>query len=197
MSSNRPASTPHLGHGHRTWLHLLPQDPTFSPSLREMEATARLLLESGLAIPGPEPETLLPGPRFAQLLAPGALPMAGAPRGEVRFESGVLRCYPDPGPEGFDTDPLQGYFTKCPGCGSELEFFRLRFPDPDPMHAACPTCTAGIDVSLLSWSPMLPVASAEVTFGDLEGRPSLGKSDFPSRLEEVWRTSVMEVHVTL
>jgi hypothetical protein len=44
---------------------------------------------------------------------------------------------------------------------------------------------------------MLPVASAEVTFGDLEGRPSLGKSDFPSRLEEVWRTSVMEVHVTL
>ncbi|MGC1183747.1 MAG: hypothetical protein WBA31_01165 [Candidatus Dormiibacterota bacterium] len=197
MSLHRPEPPAHRGHGHRTWLHLLPQSADFVPSPDQVLATGRLLIESGLAILGPDPETLLPGPAFAKLLSPGQLPLAGVTRGEVRVESGVLRCYPDPGPEGFDTEPPPSYAAACPACNSQLEFFRLRFPEPNPMQSACPTCQHELDVSRLSWSPRLPVARAEVTFGDLEGRPSLRKSGVTDQLAEVWRTTVIEVHVTL
>jgi hypothetical protein len=123
--------------------------------------------------------------------------MAGSSRGEVRLEAGVLRCYPDPGPEGFDTEPLHSYREACPSCGAELEFFGLRFPTPDPMQAACPGCGEALDVSSLGWSPALPVARAELTFGDLAGRPSLQGTDFFKRLELAWETPLREVHVTL
>lgn len=150
-----------------------------------------------MALPGDEPNEFIPGPAFGRLLAPRSLPMAGPQRGEVRFESGVLRCYPDPGPQGFDTDPAQRYLAACPACQGELEFFRLRFPNPDPMQAACPSCGGAVDVSHLSWSPVLPVARTELTFGDLEGRPSLRDSELVRRLEAVWGTAIVEAHVTL
>ncbi|MGH7643678.1 MAG: hypothetical protein ACRENX_11850 [Candidatus Dormibacteria bacterium] len=188
----------HGGHGHRTWLHLLPGDPTFVPSEVLLQATIQLLFEVGLATAGSEPDALLPGPAFARLLLPpGRLQMAGPGRGEVRLESGVLRCYPDPGPEGFDTEPPQGYRAVCPVCAAALEFFRLRFPDPDPMRASCPSCTAGFDVSQLTWSPRLPAARAELTFGDLEDRPSLRSSAFFGQLKSLWGTPIVEAHVTL
>lgn len=193
-----PPGSGHGGHGHRTWLHLLPQDPNFVPGPSQLEAAAELLVEIGLAARGPDPDSLRPGPTFAQLLlVPGKLPMAGPIRGEVRLEAGVLRCYPDPGPEGFDTDPLRTYTTDCPECGVPLEFFRLRFPYLDPMRAACPACPADVDISALPWSPRLPVARTELTFGDLEGRPSLRGSEFFGQLESLWATSLSETHVTL
>jgi hypothetical protein len=65
------------------------------------------------------------------------------------------------------------------------------------MLAACPTCAGEFDISSLPWSPRLPVARAELTFGDLEGRPSLRTSDFFSRLESLWQTPLTEVYVTL
>jgi hypothetical protein len=36
-----------------------------------------------------------------------------------------------------------------------------------------------------------------VTFGDLDGRPSLRETDFFGELEKLWATSLWEVHVTL
>lgn len=157
-----------------------------------------LLATSHLAVPGADQSVLTPGPAFAALLlARGLIPMAGAIRGEVRLDAGVLRCYPDPGPEGFETDPPQPYQANCPGCAAELEFFKLRFPEPDPMVADCPRCGLCLDVSMLTWSPRLPVARAEVTFGDLDGRPSLRETDFFGELEKLWATSLWEVHVTL
>lgn len=198
MPSNLAIGSGHGAHGHRTWLHLLSVDPTLVPSPEQLEATSNLLVECGLATLGPEPDILLPGPAFARLLhPPGQLPMAGPVRGEVRLEVGVLRCYPDPGPEGFETDPPPSYRAACPTCGLSLEFFLLRFPHPDPMLAACPTCAGEFDISSLPWSPRLPVARAELTFGDLEGRPSLRTSDFFSRLESLWQTPLTEVYVTL
>jgi hypothetical protein len=123
--------------------------------------------------------------------------MAGPVRGEVRLEAGVLRCYPDPGPDGFDTDPPRGYESDCPSCGDRLEFFRLRFPDPDPMRAACPRCAVSFDISARTWAPRLPVARAELTFGDLEGRPTLRASELFGQLERLWGTVLIEAHVTL
>lgn len=194
-----PAPGPaHAGHGHRTWLHLLPEDPTFVPAAEQLAATEELLVDCGLAIRGTEPDLLLPGPAFSHLLGPpGQLPMAGPVRGEVRLEAGVLRCYPDPGPEGFDTDPPHSYRIDCPSCGVQLEFFRLRFPNPDPMQAACPGCATDFDISALPWVPQLPTARAELTFGDLQGRPSLRHSPFFDQLQRLWGTPLTEVHVTL
>ncbi|MGA7173434.1 MAG: hypothetical protein WCB86_05370 [Candidatus Dormiibacterota bacterium] len=198
MPSTLAAGHGHGAHGHRTWLHLLPEDQTFIPGAGQLEDTADLLVECGLATRGAEPVDLLPGPAFARLLlAPGQLPMAGVVRGEVRLEAGILRCYPDPGPDGFDTDPPQGYESGCPSCGNRLEFFRLRFPVPDPMRGACPRCAESFDISALTWAPRLPVARAELTFGDLEGRPTLRASEFFGQLERLWGTVVVEVHVTL
>jgi hypothetical protein len=198
MSTNPVTGSGHGPHGHRTWLHLLSEDAAFVPGPEQVEGTTQLLVECGLATRGSDPDILLPGPAFARLLlAPGKLPMAGPVRGEVRLEVGVLRCYPDPGPDGFDTEPLQSYRAECPSCGAPLEFFRLRFPDPDPMRAACPSCARAFDISTLRWSPQLPVARTELTFGDLEGRPSLRGSGFFGQLEELWGTSLCEVYVTL
>jgi len=192
------AEPSHAPHGHRTWLHLLPQDPEHVPDLQELQAAVELLAEMQLAILDPETGLLLPGPAFARLLTSGRLvPLAGAARGEVRLEAGVLRCYPDPGPEGFDTKPLHGYRADCPGCGVELEFFALSFPTPDPMQAVCPGCGKAADVSSLVWSPTLPVARAELTFGPLAGRPSLRGTELFRRLESAWETPLREVHVTL
>lgn len=123
--------------------------------------------------------------------------MAGERRGEVRLEDGVLRCYPDPGPEGFDTDPANVYRARCPRCGRELDFYALRFPSPDPMQGACPNCGGEVAVTSLDWSPELPVARAELTFGDLDGRPSLGGTAFLRELEGVWGGQIREAHVTL
>ena len=65
------------------------------------------------------------------------------------------------------------------------------------MRAACPSCARAFDISTLRWSPQLPVARTELTFGDLEGRPSLRGSGFFGQLEELWGTSLCEVYVTL
>lgn len=198
MPSSHATGSAHNPHGHRTWLHLLPEDPDFVPAPDQIEATENLLAACGLAVRGPEPGVLTPGPAFADLLLGRRLiPMAGAVRGEVRLEAGVLRCYPDPGPEGFQTDLPQPYQASCPRCGVLLEFFKLRFPTPDPMAAICPQCDLSLDVSALMWSPRLPVARAEVTFGDLDGRPSLRGTDFFVELEKLWATPLCEVHVTL
>ncbi|HUY09069.1 MAG TPA: hypothetical protein VMW80_06420 [Candidatus Dormibacteraeota bacterium] len=198
MPSNLAAGSGQGAHGHRTWLHLLPEDQAFIPGPGQLEATADLLVECGLAARGSESSYLLPGPTFARLLrASGQLPMAGPVRGEVRLEAGVLRCYPDPGPDGFDTDPPRGYQADCPSCGNQLEFFRLRFPHPDPMRAACPVCAESFDISALAWEPRLPVARAELTFGDIEGRPTLRASDFFGQLERLWGAVLVEAHVTL
>jgi hypothetical protein len=185
-------------HGHRTWLHLLSQDPDFVPGPAQLAATEALLVDSELATRGPQPDILVPGPAFGRLLlSQGKLPMVGLVRGEVRLEAGVLRCYPDPGPEGFDTDPPRPYRADCPNCRAPLEFFRLRFPDPDPMQAVCPACGTAFDISSLPWSPRLPVARVELTFGALDGRPSLRATEFFGQLERLWATALDEVHVTL
>ncbi|MFZ0168575.1 MAG: hypothetical protein WAL64_04015 [Candidatus Dormiibacterota bacterium] len=198
MTSSHSTGSAHNSHGHRTWLHLLPEDPDFLPAPGQIQATERLLVACELAVAGPETGVLAPGPAFAELLLNRRLiPMAGAPRGVVRLEAGVLRCYPDPGPEGFDTNPPQPYQASCPGCGVLLEFFKLRFPTPDPMAAVCPRCALALDVSALPWSPRLPVARAEVTFGDLDGRPSLRGTAFFVELEKLWATPLCEAYVTL
>jgi len=179
-------------------LHLIPEDPDFVPEPGQMVAAGELLRACHLAVAGPDPGALAPGPAFAKLLlGRGLIPLAGAMRGEVRLDAGVLRCYPDPGPDGFETDPPQPYQATCPGCGVQLEFFKLRFPEPDPMVAGCPQCGLSLDVSTLAWSPRLPVARAEVTFGDLDGRPSLRGTDFFEELEKLWSTPLWEAHVTL
>jgi hypothetical protein len=198
MSSAQYSRSAHSAHGHRTWLHLIPEDRDFVPKPEQMEDTGKLLAASHLALSGPDSDVLAPGPAFAELLlGRGLIPLAGATRGEVRFDAGVLRCYPDPGPEGFETDPPRPYQATCPGCGVQVEFFKLRFPEPDPMVADCPRCGLSLDVSTLEWSPRLPVARAEVTFGDLDGRPSLRETAFFENLQKLWATPVWEVHVTL
>lgn len=198
MPSPSPAASGHGVHGHQTWLHLLPRDAEFVPAPAQLAATEELLLASELAVRDPQSDLLLPGPAFARLLlSPRRLPLLGRVRGQVRLEAGVLRCYPDPGPEGFATDPPQSYAANCPHCGAPLEFFRLRFPLPDPMQAACPACPGTLDISRLAWSPSLAVARTELTLGDLDGRPSLRDTPFFAELERCWATSVREVHVTL
>jgi hypothetical protein len=177
---------------------VIPQNPDFVPAPAQMEATLELLAACHLAVRSPEPGLLAPGPAFAQLLLTrGLIPMAGVTRGEVRLEAGVLRCYPDPGPQGFETDPPQPYQANCPGCGVLLDFFTLRFPEPDPMLAVCPGCGRSLDISTIAWSPRLPVARTELTFGDLDGRPSLRGTEFFAQLEKLWATLLCEVHVTL
>ncbi|MGH7692934.1 MAG: hypothetical protein ACRENY_01695 [Candidatus Dormibacteria bacterium] len=198
MPSPSAPAPAHQGHGHRTWLHLLPDDQELVLNPEQLRETAALLVAVGLASPGPQPEQLLPGPRFAQLLGGrGELPMAGAARGEVRLEVGVLRCYPDPGPQGFDTEPPRGYRAACPGCATTIDFFRLRFPFPEPLRAVCPGCGGTLDVPQLPWTPRLATARTELTFGDLVGRPSLRGTEVLARLGQLWKATVREVHVTL
>ncbi len=194
----------HGPHAHRSWLHLLAVDPAFEPFPRALVGVSALLVRHGLAVAGSEGE-LLPGPDFARLLSVErfhrSLPVAGAaagrPRGEVRVESGVWRCYPDPGPRGFDSSPLRGYAAPCSRCGIEVEFFALRFPFPDPLLGACPGCGSELPLLQLPWLPALPMGRMEITFGDLEGRPSLRSRPVYWELEEALGTALREVHVTL
>lgn len=195
---------PDHGHGphpHRSWLHLLAAEPGFQPTLGDLGRAREVLVAHGLAVATADGE-LLPGPEFARVLgsgpSPSSLPMLGArQRGEVRVEAGVWRCYPDPGPEGFNTVPLRGYTASCPGCGAAQEFFALRFPFADPMLGACADCGAELPLLLLPWSPELPTGRMEITFGDLEGRPSLRSAAVFRELEETLGTGLREVHVTL
>ena len=183
----------------------------------EAVALARsALLESGVAVVPPDGFGLWPGPAFAAVLGqprsagPPAGPMRplplaagggeavpGRPRGEVRVEAGVLRAYPDPGPLGFHTPEPVAYRALCPGCRAPLEFFSLRFPTGDPMEGGCPRCEAVTAVHRLSWEPPLPFARAEITFGDLDGRPSIAETPLMRRLTAAWSTPLREVHVTL
>jgi len=196
---------PDHGHGphpHRSWLHLLALEPSFEPSPGQLDAARAVLISRGLAQAAPE-GGLRPGPEFARVFGFGravrSLPMAGAAggRGEVRLEAGVWRCYPDPGPEGFNTVPLRGYTTACPGCGREQEFFSLRFPFADPMLGACPECGRELPLLELPWSPELPMGRMEITFGDLESRPSLRGEPVFKELEQALGAALREVHVTL
>ena len=198
---------PDHGHGphpHRSWLHLLAAEPSFQPGPEELAKARDVLVAHGLAVAAPDGE-LLPGPEFARVLgsghSPSSLPMLGAQsareRGEVRVEAGVWRCYPDPGPDGFNTVPLRGYTAPCPGCGAAQEFFALRFPFADPMLGACPECGAELPLLLMPWSPELPTGRMEITFGDLERRPSLRSAAVFGELEETLGTALREVHVTL
>ena len=186
-------------HPHRSWLHLLPQDPDQRPVPDADSRARQILVEEGLAVLGPE-GSLLPGAEFASALGarPGGLPMAGMPlRGEVRVESGVLRFYPDPGPEGFDSMPLRSYRAPCPNCGSELDLFSLRFPHPDPHTASCPACGAAVSLLAVEFTPELPRAWMEITFGDLDHRPTLRPHPVFSRLERALGFRLREVHVSL
>ena len=186
-------------HPHRSWLHLLPQDPD-QPLPEGVERRAQeVLLATGMAQLGPD-GGLLPGPEFRRALggARGELPLAGvAPRGEVRVEAGVLRFYPDPGPQGFDTVPLHSYLAPCPRCGAELELFLLRFPHPDPHSTTCPGCQATLSLLELEFTPELPRARLEITFGDLDQRPSLRHHPVFPRLERDLGLALREVHVSL
>jgi hypothetical protein len=193
---------PDHGHGphpHRSWLHLLAQDPSFQPTEAQLERVRTVLQSSGLAVA--DAGDLFPGPNFASLLGGSGgmrpLPMAGRQRGEVRVEAGVWRCYPDPGPEGFDTDPVRSYLAVCPACGTEANFFALRFPFLDPLLGACPGCEAELSLLELSWAPEIPMGRMEITFGDLVGRPSLRPHPVFAELEAAAGTALHEAHVTL
>lgn len=177
-------------------MHLIPaarRDP-IPPAA--VERAGEVLVRHGLAVLSPDGQ-LVPGPRFAAALQPRALPVAGRPRGEVRIESGDWRCYPDPGPEGFESDPPQRYLARCPHCGVEIDLFRLRFPALDPMAAECPGCRAELSLLELGFEPDLPAARLEITFGDLDGRPSLTSNPVIPALEEALGLKLREVHVTL
>ncbi|MGH7640876.1 MAG: hypothetical protein ACREN7_06605 [Candidatus Dormibacteria bacterium] len=194
----RQVPAPGHRHPHRTWLHLLPTDAHLVPSPAQLRQTVELLEASGLSLAGPDLLQLPPGPDFARLLQPQPDLTSGPPPvGEVRLEAGVLRCYPDPGPEGFDSEPLGAYHAECPGCGQVLDFYHLHFPFAGPLRTLCPRCGAEFEVPEVGWRPRLPVASAELTFGGVVGRPSLRDSGFLLRLEALWSTPVTEVHVTL
>jgi hypothetical protein len=110
---------------------------------------------------------------------------------------GILRFYPDPGPEGFDSVPLRSYRAPCPSCGSDLDLFSLRFPHPDPHTASCPTCGGSVSLLAVSFTPELPRARMEITFGDLDHRPSLRPHPVFGRLEQALGLRLREVHVSL
>jgi hypothetical protein len=193
---------PDHGHGphpHRSWLHLLAKDPGFLPAEPALAEVRAVLEGCGLAIA--DSDQLIPGPNFTSLLGGGGtmrpLQMAGRQRGEVRVEAGVWRCYPDPGPDGFDTEPVRTYLARCPACATEANFFALRFPFIDPLVGACPGCEAELPLLELTWAPELPVGRMEITFGDLEGRPSLRALPVFAQLEAAASTALQEVHVTL
>ncbi len=185
-------------HPYRTWLHLLPLERQQALAPGAELVASRILIDAGMALAAPE-GGLRPGPEFARVLGgrPGSLPMALPGRGEVRVEAGSWRCYPDPGPEGFDTEPPRGYRASCPHCAGEVELFRLGFPFPDPLTAACPRCAGALPLLELEFVPDLPAARLEITFGDLERRPSLAGHPVWAELESALGFPLREVHVTL
>lgn len=187
-------------HPHRSWLHLLSVDPQFLPPAGGLARAREQLLAHRLAVEGGD-DGLHPGPEFARWLTragPAALPMAtSVTRGEVRLEAGVWRCYPDPGPEGFDSDPVTRYLAPCRSCGELLDFFTLRFPYPDPFAISCPQCDAKARVLELHWTPKLAIGRMEITFGDLDCRPSLRQHPVFRQLELALGTTLRETHVSL
>lgn len=187
-------------HPHRSWLHLLAVVPGFLPPLEGMSQARELLVRHRLAVVAGDGE-LRPGADFARWLTRAgatALPLAtGGQRGEVRLEAGVWRCYPDPGANGFDSDPVNRYSSNCPSCGGSLDFFTLRFPHQDPFTCSCPNCDATPQVLELEWEPNLAVGRMEITFGDLDCRPSLRQHPVFPELEAALRTPLWETHVSL
>ncbi len=203
------------GHGPAVWLHLIPLDRAVTPPPPAVAAVDAVLCTSGLAVragdglaPGPRfPEWLLSGPPppsgdRADRLGPvplAARPAALPPRaqGEVRVEAGVLRVYPDPGPLGFRSPEPRRYRADCPACGDPLDLYRLAFPGADPLTGACPSCAAAVAVAELDWQPALAAARFEITFGGLDGRPSLRGREVFGALERAAGCALQEVHVTL
>ncbi len=185
-------------HPHRSWLHLLAADPEYLPSEGVLEEVRSALIRSGLARATAD-GGLRPGPEFARSLGGGsAVPLATGPsRGSVTVEAGIWRCYADPGPAGFQSDPVTTYLTRCPACGAEMNFFLLAFPDPDPYRTLCPDCGSAASVLDLDWSPDLPKGRFEVTFGDLDSRPTLRTHSVYRELEGIVGVPLREVHVTL
>ncbi|MHB1502117.1 MAG: hypothetical protein ACYCYK_13435 [Candidatus Dormibacteria bacterium] len=187
-------------HPHRSWLHLLAVDPRYVPSPQALEEAVAAVVRQGLAIRS-EDGVLRPGPEFVRCLsgAVGPVPPSASrpPRGSVSVEAGIWRCYPDPGPQGFESEPVTTYLTPCPNCGVCLNFFLLRFPHPDPHRGVCARCGEEFSVLAMPWCPDLPMGRFEVTFGDLASRPTLrGHPVFPE-LEEILGVSLREAHVTL
>jgi len=201
-------------HRHRplSWLHLIPTDPTLTPPVLAVEAVRDALCAEGLAVRSPE--GLAPGPAFSRWLlralpAPPTRPLIAVPmavpgpdradpqRGEVRVEAGVLRAYPDPGPQGLASPAPRRYRAACPGCGGPLDLYQLRFAGADPLAGACAECAAEIPVAETQWAPPLPVARFEITFGGLDHRPSLRSHPVFGELEAAAGASLREVHVTL
>ncbi|MGH7608823.1 MAG: hypothetical protein ACREOD_02600 [Candidatus Dormibacteria bacterium] len=198
MSSFATLPAPGSHHVHRTWLHLLPCDPALVPPPPAVLAAESVLIEAGLARPDGAGAGLRPGPDWERLLSTGGQARAGvAGDAGVRIEAGVLRAYPDPGPEGFDSQPLNDYQARCARCGEVLHLFALRFPLPDPMLAQCPRCSGVGDISQLEWTPELALARMEVTLGPVLGRPSLASSPIFRALEAALRCRLREVHVSL
>ncbi len=187
-------------HPHRSWLHLLAVEPGYLPSDKVLEEVRSALIRAGLAREAPE-GGLRPGPDFIRTLggrAATTVPLAPGPaRGSVTVEAGIWRCYADPGPSGFQSDPVTAYLAPCPSCAAALNFFLLRFPHPDPYQAVCPECESTASVLDLPWAPDLPVGRFEVTFGDLDSRPSLRAHPVFAELERIVTVPLKEVHVTL
>lgn len=213
MSTARP-------HGLSSWLHLIPCERAFAAGPEAPAEVAAVLCRHGLAVPAAD-GGLSPGPTFASRLqdvrtgpvgpaarsgallhptvrADAAAPFPAVhPRGVVRVEAGILRVYPDPGPLGFQSDQPRRYLCVCPACGGALDLYRLSFPGTDPLVAGCPACAAEVPIAELGWDPPLAAARFEVTFGDLDGRPSLGGDAVFPALEDAAGCRLREVHVTL
>lgn len=187
-------------HPHRSWLHLLAVEPDYLPSDEVLEEVRSALIRSGLAREAPD-GALGPGPDFIRSLGgrvATTVPLAsGTPRGSVTVEAGVWRCYADPGPAGFQSDPVTAYLAPCPACAATLNFFLLRFPHLDPYQAVCPECGSTVSVLDLPWAPDLPTGRFEVTFGDLDSRPSLRAHPVFAELERIITVPLREAHVTL
>lgn len=190
----------HGPHPHRSWLHLIPARRNQEPHPGLQETARTVLVESGLAVLG-SGGGLAPGPEFLRSLGgrAGSLPLAssGPARGEVRVQVGTWRCYPDPGPQGFESEPVRSYRAGCPGCGGRLDLFLLAFPFADPLAAACPHCSRELSLLELAFEPELPAARFEITFGDLERRASLAGHPAYPELTSRLGFPLREVHVTL
>ncbi|MGH7610485.1 MAG: hypothetical protein ACREN4_00545 [Candidatus Dormibacteria bacterium] len=181
-------------HPHRTWLYLLPEDPQVVASPASLGAAGRALLEAGLASPSDRTDELAPGPAWGALLEPGEAP---SPDSCIRLDAGVLRAYPDPGPEGFESQPLNDYRAACPACGGGLLLFTLAFRDPDPMRGSCPRCEGTVDISTTHWDPPLVIARTEVSLGPFGSRPRLAGQPAFGALERALGCRLREVHVSL
>ncbi len=196
--------------GPTTWLHLVPPGPAVVPSPARVARVEAELCAIGLAVregeglePGPafarwlltaEPIAPVPAPRPLWVPLPVAAGPAARPAGVVHVEAGILRVYPDPGPVG--PEPRR-YRAACPACRAAVDLYRLKFPGPDPLLGTCPACGAPVPVADLAWSPPLPAARFEITFGGLDRRATLAGHGVLRRLGAAAGTELREIHVTL